>query len=207
MKKLTVLLAMVGAVAVSAGLSHAAFVDPNPWTDSVVRSVWINNDTNYPLSNAWFQLDLPDWYSESVDAGLVSEFEIDLYGHGDNSNKPIDVFLAFDASHSSGVRVASYNVPMSVAFELTVDVLNGRVELDGSDVGAVMGGLTLASFKGYDSFWVGYACHFTHDESEVDIGYVPTGPDVPPVPEPGTMILLGSGLLGLARYGRKKAGS
>jgi hypothetical protein len=30
------------------------------------------------------------------------------------------------------------------------------------------------------------------------------GTDTAPVPEPGTMLLLGSGLLGLAFFGRKK---
>ncbi len=117
-----------------------------------------------------------------------------MKGDGDNSTSKIDVFLSKNSDYSGYVQIASIDVPNT--FTLIFDIENNKLFLDNVDKGPLMN-VDTAYFSGIDIFYVGYACHFWHRETYVDVG-------VNPVPEPATMLLLGSGLIGLAGYGRKK---
>jgi PEP-CTERM motif len=105
--------------------------------------------------------------------------------------------LDFDSDHSAfSPRIASYNVPLYMPFALTLDLKNNRLLYNGVNKGGLSGGIGLQDFVGLDTFWVGYGCHFTHTGTAVDVS-------ASPVPEPSTLLLLGSGILGLAGIRRK----
>jgi hypothetical protein len=160
-------------------------------------SEWISSSGNGPASNGWFNLALPDWYNG--DSNDVLEFDIVLTGDDDNSNSNIDIFLSFNASNdppddpSEYEWIAGYNVPTPNAFTLRLDILNNDLLYSGIDVGDLVN-ISLADFLGHDNFWVGYGCHFTHDQSEVYIAQTPI---------PGAIWLLGSGLVGLVGFRKK----
>jgi hypothetical protein len=143
--------------------------------DSATGTDWINTNSSGPDTRYTYNLDLPSWY----DSDLATKFDLTLTGHGDNSRKAIDFYVSVD-DKSSWTMVGSYNAPRGVSFTETLDILGYK-------------GL----FDGHDNFDVAYGCHYWHDMTEVNI-------EQNPVPEPTTLILLGSGLVGLAGFGRKK---
>lgn len=165
----------------SANSFHNETTTPDVWIES-----WHNDE---PAANGWFQLDLPDWY----DPAVVTFFEITMGGHGDNSTEPINIFLSFDGK-ATYKEIASYDVAPSAYFTLTLDILSGELLYNNTVVGP-LDNVELTSFNGYDSFYIGYGCHFWHDYSQVDI--------IDNVPEPMTILLLGFGLLGLGLARRK----
>jgi hypothetical protein len=186
----------------------SAHANQMTYQDKWDNDYWVDTSGSTPVY--WATLNFPDSASGTYTGGT---FEYDNYylnhldflkittkGDGDNSNFNIDVFLSKNSNHADYVKIASIDVPDTVPFTLIYDILNNKLLLNNVDNGPLTN-VNTAYFSGIDMFYVGYACHFWERETSVDVGV-----SVPPpgVPEPSTMLLLGSGLIGLAGYGRKK---
>ena len=179
---------------------------PLSYHDEDSTNYWIDTSGTTPVY--WVQLYFPDSTTRGTYTnGLfeydnyvnqVNFFTITLHGYGDNSSSTIDFYLDFDSIHSTNSgKIAGYDVPTSSPFTLTLDIKNRDLLYNGSDVGN-LSNVNLLDFLGHDNFWVGYACHFWHDETEVDVSV-----NSAHAPEPVSIILLGSGLPGLAGVRKK----
>jgi hypothetical protein len=197
MKRLMMILCSLTLLLSMTGLAFAT----QSYHDEYVHTQSIDTSGSTPAY--WVQLYFPDSTTRGTygSGGVfeydgyisqVNSFKIKLTGHGDNSSNTIDFFLDFDSNHSAySGKIAGYDVPTSSSFTLTLDIKNNDLLYNGTDVGN-LSNVNLNSFVGYDTFWVGYACTFYHDKTEVDVS-VNGGQ----VPEPGTLLLVGAGLLGL----------
>jgi hypothetical protein len=201
MKKLQLVLFLAISVFCFAGLTFAATLTFNDY-DYTIGTVASN--ASAPVFWAWLDFpasaagNYPDGSFEyDAFVGQLTLFKITLYGRNDNSNETIDIYLDFNSDHSEySEKIASKNVDTN-PFTLTLDIKNNRLLYNGVDAGvALSGGIGPSSFVGADEFWVGYACHFTHKKTGVEVW-------VNSVPESSTIILLCSGVIGLLGFRKK----
>ncbi|MFZ2448478.1 MAG: PEP-CTERM sorting domain-containing protein [Syntrophobacteraceae bacterium] len=201
-------LCVVFAVFLVLILSRVSSASSMSYADSFVQSVSVASDSGTP--SYWVQLDFPDSTSGTYTGGLfeydnyvnnVELLTVTLKGTNDNSSSPIDIYLDFNSNHSSYTKIGSYNVPDNMEFTLSADIKNGKLFLNGVDTHVSLSNVNLNSFLNVDAFWVGYGCHFTHLESDVNLS---VGSTSTPVPEPSTLMLSAFGLI--AVFGIKARG-
>lgn len=151
---------------------------------------------------------VPFEYNDYYNQNQVNSLAITLHAKDDNSNYPINIWLSFKGNHSDKFQIGAYDVPTTGNFTLSADIKNNALLYDGGSgsviVGTLLNGVDLETFVSYlnsdiDAFWVGYACHFTHIETEVNVSVGSSSK----TPEPATMLLFGSGLAGLLGLRRK----
>lgn len=136
------------------------------------------DDTSIDPNRPPLDVPFPDWLSVSYwDATGPN-------GYDRLSFFNIDGTGAYGASGNTLTSGGTYNGLQRFSFDITE--LRGRT-----------GALYFDLFDTYD----GYSSIATLDNIQFETGSGPA-----PVPEPGTMLLLGSGLAGLAGWGRKKIG-
>jgi PEP-CTERM motif len=101
-------------------------------------------------------------------------------------------------AYTNATNWSSYKVDMPIAGILSIPFTAFTAD---SGAGANFSNIGALSIGGRFQ-WPGTG-HFGGD-AQIQLNYVETYATSTPIPEPATMLLLGSGLIGLAGYGRKK---
>ena len=177
-------------------------------------------DTRVNNFDDWYHdvsgTNLSDQYTITLDNGLPASGGI--YTYASNSFFPIDGQLLGNEGRSHNYHFtfelhSDFTYQGGETFTFTGDddlwvFINGQLVIDLGGVHSALSqsvsldslGLTLGSDYDFDLFFA--ERHTTESNFRIDtsIALNPTAP----VPEPSTILLLGSGLLGLGWYGRKR---
>lgn len=150
----------------------------------------------------------------SWDRSNIETFDIYLKGYNyDADGDDIDIFVSFlNRQPNSGDTLGTdyfrltgsntYTLPEGL-FQVTYDLVNKSYNYGSGDIPIVYSDPSfdpLALFQNQDDFWIGYGCHFKMWKTKITVD----GSGTYVIPEPATMFLFGSGLIGLAGLGRKR---
>jgi len=197
MKRLLVFLCAIALVFTIVGTAGAIPIDFNIAGDSV--------SGDNPYSDVSVGI-ISDWGGFSISADLVENLDDQEFSLSDGEEEIIDFFTLT----GTGIGTASINAVL--AFELpVVPAVNDNVWAAVNFTGSVTEGVlswgnmpqTIMLSNG-DSFTVQFEEGLLGMDGTPDIISATITAHAAPVPEPSTVMLVGTGLLGMIAFGRKR---